>query len=300
MPLSDVQDTAGYFARDAYTFSKVDNAFYGDFVSSINNNKAVDNVSTILVPYDFWEGYVLPTNGSKVLANTTFGSAATTFASFIQSLASTLGDALIEQGQFEGLWNSSGEESTNGDLSTYLNTTYPVLIGGYQYRVLAQPFIQSYKAANGGQQLFIDPVPLVRWAFAESLGEECYQDTLDEKSTFTSFIRQQVLPSNCSKLLLYPQADGTPFYRNQYFSAPEAPTGFGASRIANIAGVPEIVIPIGQATFNSTITMSTADSLPVAMSIVGSRNCDGQLLRIAYKLEKAGITNTVKVGSATF
>lgn len=300
MPLSDVQDTAGYFARDAYTFSKVGNAFYGDFVSSINNNKAVDNVSTILVPYDYWQGYVLPTNGSKVLANATFGSAATTFTDFIQSLSSHLGDAKIEQDQFEARWNSSGEESTNGNLYTYLNTTYPVLIGGYQYRILAQPFIQSYSAANGGRQPFIDPVPLVRWAFAESLGEKGYQDALDEQSTFTSFIHEHILPSNCSKLLLYPQADGTPFYRNQYFPAPQAPTGFGASRIANLAGVPEIVIPIGQAFYNSSITMSTADSLPVAMSIVGGRNCDGQLLRLAYKLEKAGITNAVKVGAATF
>jgi Asp-tRNA(Asn)/Glu-tRNA(Gln) amidotransferase A subunit family amidase len=300
MPLSDVQDTAGYFARDAFTFAKVGNAFYGDLVSTKSNNQYTSKVESLLVPSDFWEGYLLPSNGSNLKPNTTFGSATTTFSTFIAKLSSLLGDASIEQDAFESLWNASSQGTANGSIDTYLNTTYPVLIGGYQYRVLAQPFIASYSAANGGREPFFDPVPLVRWAFAESVGQEGYQDALDEQNTFTSFIRDQVLPSNCSTLLLYPQSDGTPFYRNNYLSEPEAPVGFGAGRIANLAGVPEIVIPIGQATFNSSITKSTSDSLPVSMSIVGGRNCDGQLLHLASKLEKAGITNAVKVGAATF
>lgn len=58
-------------------------------------------------------------------------------------------------------------------------------------------------------------------------------------------------------IYLYPQSTGSTQYRKVYFLPSGAPTGFSNGRITVFTEVPDIVVPIGQVPYNSTITGRT-------------------------------------------
>ncbi|CZT10443.1 uncharacterized protein RCO7_10515 [Rhynchosporium graminicola] len=78
--------------------------------------------------------------------------------------------------------------------------------------------------------------------------------------------------------------------------APEAPTGFIIGRVSNIAGVPDVVFLLGQASYQSTLMLKT-EFLPLTVDIMAAKGCDGRLLELAAALKKAGILKTPKTGS---
>lgn len=66
-----------------------------------------------------------------------------------------------------------------------------------------------------------------------------------------------------------------------------------------MAGVPDMVIPIGQAAYNSSITLQT-EYLPVAVDIVAAKGCDGMVFELVERLQRAGIVREVGTGSTLF
>jgi hypothetical protein len=56
---------------------------------------------------------------------------------------------------------------------------------------------------------------------------------------------------------------------------------------------------VGQAAYNSTISLKE-EMLPVAVSIVAAKGCDGIIFTLAEKLLEAGILKIPKTGSVTF
>lgn len=85
------------------------------------------------------------------------------------------------------------------------------------------------------------------------------------------------------------------------FDSPPTPPGptFSVSRVSNFAEVPDMVFPIGQAAYNSTIT-GQIEYLPVAVDILAAKGCDGMILELAEKLYEAGILRQPGVGSVLF
>jgi hypothetical protein len=88
---------------------------------------------------------------------------------------------------------------------------------------------------------------------------------------------------------------GTTNYRNAYRSPPGIPTGFSTSRISIFSGVPDFVLPIGQAAYLSNITQKT-EYLPVSVDILAAKGCDGMIFGLVQDLVKAGIVNATKAG----
>lgn len=71
--------------------------------------------------------------------------------------------------------------------------------------------------------------------------------------------------------------------------------GFKDGRIASMAGTPDLVVPVGEVPYNSTISLKT-EYLPVAMSFVVARDCDLMLARLIRELGEAGILKPVSTG----
>lgn len=63
--------------------------------------------------------------------------------------------------------------------------------------------------------------------------------------------------------------------------------------------VPDVVFPIGQAAYNSTITLQT-EYLPVSVDLVAGKGCDGMLFALAEELTTAGILKIPGVGSTMY
>ncbi|KZO91038.1 amidase signature enzyme, partial [Calocera viscosa TUFC12733] len=283
MPLAHSMDTAGFFARDAYSFSAFGKAWYGDRFSSFPSFP-----TNLLVPADYWPSTAV---------------AQPIFASFISKLQDFLG-ATISNTTLDQVWNATALPELNQTLSLYMNTTYPIIIGYDQFMNWTTPFYDAYQAANPGQGLpFADPVPISRWGFAVSQGGAAYDNELAKQAFFTNWTINNLVvpdPNTCTKsLLLYPQSAARTTYRNAYRSAPGIPSGFSSGRISNLAGLPEIVVPLGQAPYNSTIS-GVQDFLPVTISIVAGKNCDYMLFDLTEKLQDAGIITSVLTGRYSY
>lgn len=71
--------------------------------------------------------------------------------------------------------------------------------------------------------------------------------------------------------------------------------GFDDSRISNMAEVPDLVVPVGEIPYKSTVSLKT-EYMPVTMSFVAARGCDLMLVNLIEDLEKAGILKPVSTG----
>lgn len=60
-----------------------------------------------------------------------------------------------------------------------------------------------------------------------------------------------------------------------------------------------MVFPIGQAAYNSTISLQT-EYLPVAIDIIARKGCDGMIFELAERLLEEGILVVPKAGSVMY
>ncbi|EIN03572.1 amidase signature enzyme [Punctularia strigosozonata HHB-11173 SS5] len=281
MPLSDVMDTGGYFARDASSFKTFGRSWYGSTFKSFPSFP-----KRLMVPNDTW-----PVSNAASEA---------IFSSFISKLQTFLGAESDATG-ISALWTATS--GVNETVQVYMNQTYATLIGAYQYDNFGLPFITDYMAANGGRAPFIDPAPKARWAYATGRGEAAFEDEGNRRVVFQDWVAKEVFKASdasCSDgILVYPQSTGRTSYRNVYFSPPTAPLGFSYGRVGPFAGVPDLVVPLGQVAYNSTIS-GTTEYLPVTISMVARKGCDYMLLDLISELELHGIINSVGVGKTAF
>lgn len=181
------------------------------------------------------------------------------------------------------------------------------------------------KAAHASRTPFINPVPRLRWAYGDSLPAGALDQAYAEQAAFKAWFNTHILPpasaattitangSNdndndnantkhsptCSSaLILYPASKGEPIPRDDYFGPADPPVGFGhPARISSLAGVPDSVLPVGEARTLSRIT-GWEEPLPVAVDVVAAAGCDGLLARLAQELVEAGVLAVPKTGAS--
>ncbi|KAI0628977.1 amidase signature enzyme [Trametes polyzona] len=291
MPLSPELDTAGIFSRDAKLWAAAGHWWYQNFTSFTRFPKK------IIFPTDFFGGSFTENPPAE-------GTIGATFNTFISKLEKFLNTTRTEV-RFSDLWNATKPANVSAPtLQALLSTTYADLITLDQIALVADPFISDFGAANGGRVPFIDPAPLARWNYGRALPVGRKEEAVANKTVFMDWFASEVIkagdPETCADaIFLYPQSAGGTNYRNQYISAPSAPLGFSSGRIAVHAGTPDMVVPIGEAPFNSTIT-GKEEFLPVTLSFVTAKGCDLMLFNLFAALQEAGILSPVLTGSRVF
>ncbi|KAL9092233.1 MAG: hypothetical protein Q9159_000992 [Coniocarpon cinnabarinum] len=280
MPLAPELDTAGFLTRDPVLWRTAAQVLYGGLPQFQAYPKQILTV-------DF------PTNTSD--------DASAAIVGFANSLASYLGTSVTPYNISEAFANNTPPESPSSDLEELLNLTYPILIAQDQTRLLRDPFYAAYGAANDGRRPFVDPAPLVRWAFGDSFPDTAANETIANKTVFMNWFESNVLiPDNSSascsdKILLYVGTDGSQTYRNTYRGPPSVPYGFGDDRISVFSEAPDFVVPVGEASYNSTIT-DHEEVLPVTVDMMVARGCDGMLFDLINDLVTQGILKASTVG----
>lgn len=121
------------------------------------------------------------------------------------------------------------------------------------------------------------------------------------QTAFGIWFNRHVLPSTsddtCSSaLLIYPGVFGKPDRIDAYTNGPRLPFfGTDAWQFSTFAGVPDLVIPIGEVEMFSEIT-GVNEPLPVAINVVAAKGCDGLLSRLAIELVERGVIEIPNVG----
>lgn len=292
IPLSPVSDSAGLFARSGELWAKATRAWYNDTELISNHTSYPHTLYASTARTGAWEGNL--TDEAAVLVD-----------EFYEKLAGFLNTTALP-GNYTLLWNETRPLDAPTDVNEMLYSAYGVYISHDQWEMLGKPFFESYGAANDGRQPYINPGPLVRWKWAqENATDERYAEALRNISTFKNWYETDGYgrhdPESCSEnVYAYIWGAGAPSYRDDYFSAPtQPPLGMDDTNCAIYAGVPDIVVPIGEVPYNSTKSMHV-EYLPVSIALRMARNCDFALASLVSDLEAVGILRPVSAGTRLY
>lgn len=215
MPLAPEMDTAGLLTRDPVLWATSAKALYKENITF--GTDYPKDILTIQWPT------MVDDEADLLLMD------------FLSKLKSFLG-ASVSTFNITTAWASNPPEGVTVPIAKYLNLTYPLLIGQEQAKLVRDPFYADYAAAHDGRRPFVDPVPLVRWAFAGNL-TETIADGQHNQTVFSDWFAENVLsshPNTCSdKLMLYVGSVGIQNPRNVYFPASTiGPTGFSTGKLS--------------------------------------------------------------------
>jgi hypothetical protein len=224
-------------------------------------------------------------------------------------------------------WETTRPASAPTSLAGMLNTTYPTLIGKRQSKLVRDPFYADYARLHSGRLPFVNPVPLVRWGYGDSLSEVASSEALMNKTIFKDWFASHILkPDNktCSSSILAYIVPPVAQYRNAYRTSPKPPFTFSSQYYSVFAETSDIVVPsesstlrrfpfdifsqprptnnfailVGQTTYNSTVT-NHSEELPVTVNLMIARGCDWLLLNLISDLAKTGVLKISAVGSSS-
>ncbi|CRG91694.1 Glutamyl-tRNA(Gln) amidotransferase subunit A, mitochondrial [Talaromyces islandicus] len=179
-----------------------------------------------------------------------------------------------------------------------LGAVWGLMTSFEQFSNVVSPFISAYKEANGGDHPYLDPQVALNMDLAQNTTNATFAEAVANKTTFKNWIDNSVLiprpdAAECSSaLLIHPIWPGEPSYRDTYPT--ESPEEAGVSFVWNqygisqLAGVPEVVIPLGQVNYTSRVTHTTKQ-LPVSVSINAAAGCDLMLYDLVEVLANKSI-----------
>lgn len=270
MPLSPLLDTSGLLARDPLVWRDAAAVIYETNITFTKNYPT--SIKTLSWPTS------ADSVADKILIE--FLGNVTAFLKANTS-AYNLSASFVE------------DNPTLPSLIEVMNLTYTTLITKQQIPLVRTPFFADYAAKHDGRKPFIDPIPTARWGWADNTTV-----TLDEaianKTIFMSWANSTFLaPSDqtCSEnIVMYVGSAATTAYRNRYLALPSTrlPFGWSDDDVTIFSEVPDMVVPVGEAPYNSTIT-DHVEYLPVSVDFLAAKGCDGMLFELIGDLYEAGI-----------
>ena len=276
MPLAPQLDTAGFLTRDPIIWSTAAKAMYADL--------------------PFYSEYPkkLYTLGFPISGDTEADAIVLSFLGKLETFLSTKATAL----NLSTAWSNSKPASAPATLTELLNTTYAIFVTKEQTRLVRDPWFAAYGAVYDGRRPFVNPSPLTRWTFGDTYPASAVTEAVANKTIFQDWYSMNVQRNDsitCSDSLVLYASAVEPVYRNEYLEPPRVPFEFSVGRISVFSGGPDFVVPIGQAAYNSTITLHE-EFLPVTVNIMAARGCDGLIFNLVQDLRAAGIVATSLAG----
>lgn len=167
MPLAPELDTAGFLTRNPYLWGIAQAVLYGT-----NYTASYSPYPSKIYAYNY------PTNASESPSSAVLVNFLSKLTSFLSANTSAI--------NLTSLWTSTNPASAPS-LTSLLNITYPILISKEQTKLVRTPFYADYAAVHDGRTPFVDPGPLVRWAFGDSHPASALTDAINNKTTFMNW-----------------------------------------------------------------------------------------------------------------
>ena len=199
MPLAPELDTAGFLCRDPSIWAAAARVLYADLEFYNEYPKSIQTLG-------------FPTSASTE-SNGIILDFLTKLETFLAANTTTV--------NITTSWADTRPASAPSSLNELLNLTYPILISQEQTKLVRDPFFADYAAVHDGRLPFVDPAPLVRWAFGDSYPESTLAEAVTNKTIFMDWFNSNILTNDsttCSdSLLLYVGSTAASVnYRNQY------------------------------------------------------------------------------------
>lgn len=183
---------------------------------------------------------------------------------------------------------------------------------------VGSPTTEKFVSQFAKQPVF-DPIPNVMFSRAQNISNDDFTASVALKRAFRDAVASHIFKEDeesCSEsIFMYEAATGgLPSYRVEEFNhlsgaspfvitvaAPgqEAKLADFFNFLASMGELPEITIPIGEATYFSHVS-GVWEPIPVAIELVARKGCDAMLLDLVKKLGELGIVQTVAAGRFMF
>ncbi|EMD61569.1 hypothetical protein COCSADRAFT_123388 [Bipolaris sorokiniana ND90Pr] len=281
LALAPELDTAGLIARDPLLLQYAATEIYG-----LSRNSFHDFLPTQLLVEPFPAGL---SNETTMIIDR-----------FLDAMKNVLGIKKTDWFNVTTAWQQSRPQSAPMDIQSLLGNVYATIIGQRQTELVRDPFYAKYASMHDGRLPAVNPVPLVRWAFADAQPSTTLTDALTNKTLFMDWFQDHVLKEDrrsCTSAVLAYVSAPIVQYRSTYRSPPQAPSGFTNQYFSVMAEVPDITVPIGQMSYHSTTTNHT-EQLPVSINLTVAKGCDATLLELVTKLYHAGVLKVSEVGAS--
>lgn len=226
LPLAPEFDTAGLIARDPALLQAASAALYAAPAYSS------DEFPRSLLLEPFPAGLSQETTAA--------------LNDFLNGLRDFLGAREITPFNITSAWGSSRPSAAPEMLVDLLNTTYATLISQRQTRLVRDLFYADYGRLHNGRLPFVNPVPLKRWGYGDSLSEAASTEALRNKTIFKDWFQGNILKADskaCSSSIIAYVSPPSNQYRNVYRNPPTIPFGFSSAYWSVFAEVPDLVVP---------------------------------------------------------
>ncbi|KGQ03156.1 Amidase 1 [Beauveria bassiana D1-5] len=168
----------------------------------------------------------------------------------------------------------------------------------HEYWTHAAPFRKEYEDGFASAP-YVCKLTEWLWKKGQSVSSSRKQEALAEVRDHNHWLFEHFL-ENKNDVIIIPRY--TLDYRDEYLPAPENRNfyGFESNLHASFAGLPNIVVPIGQCPYYSNVTKRD-EVFPVSLSIIGPKGFDLGLLRLIYEfLSASKLPMAVSTGTSAF
>ncbi|KAI9637823.1 amidase signature domain-containing protein [Dioszegia hungarica] len=291
IPISPTFDTLGVLARDPHQWTNILRHWYNGTEANFQSYNSYPKkliYPTNYMPHGSPEGQAIK-------------------EAFITALQTKYGMQRVEV-------DFPAEIVKGGQNISVVSTASSRINGWYQYSRIARDLIAKYSAANGGRFLPVDTARRANFkTWAANTSQELYDQSLPVIADYRSWFNDEFLSydnQTCSdSIFVYDVGTGgLPSYREAVlndgvtaitpFSDPRNNT-LNQAQVSPLSGCVDITIPIGQAAYNSSVSLIT-EYHPVTISLIARAGCDFMLLNMVDELADAGLIKTVKTGRTAY
>ncbi|KAI5363782.1 putative amidase [Septoria linicola] len=195
-----------------------------------------------------------------------------------------------------------------------LNAPLSSSVEKYLHKTLAQiqlydayhnrtEFREAFKQAHG-REPYANPMIRFKWSLGAQLTPSDYQTAVSEREVFRTFLREHVFDQNA--IMVIPAGTPEVRYRDVYDERPQDKRRdmqgftFSPEHMSFVAGLPELVVPIGQVPGVSPVTGAKVFE-PVCVALLGAPRMEGEMMRVVEKVLRAsGRPLEVKTGANAF
>ncbi|KAH7395015.1 amidase signature domain-containing protein [Phaeosphaeria sp. MPI-PUGE-AT-0046c] len=199
-------------------------------------------------------------------------------------------------------WISNGPMS-NQSIAAYMQYVYSDQNSIEFYEKIGLELDELYRAYNNGSHFPADPMVNSSWYDARNATTRArLPQSISRREAFASWFNTHILPASnatCSESI----------FAHSYHILPgnekitPADTGVAAyywnGVFVNYAGIPEIVVPIGQIRYYSIYT-EREEWQPVTVAFAAAKGCDLQLFELVEKLESLGMLKETLAGKVAY
>ncbi|PVI03451.1 amidase signature enzyme [Periconia macrospinosa] len=199
-------------------------------------------------------------------------------------------------------WIDKGP-APNQTITDYMTYVYSDQNSIQFYEKIGRELDELYGAYNNGSHFPADPMVNETWFDAlNPITQSRYPESVNRRKAFASWFNSHILPSSnttCSESIFAHSLHIAPGNEKVTYSAPHVASYYWNGVFVNYAGIPEIVVPIGQIKYDSLYTLRP-EWQPVTVAFAAAKGCDLQLFRLVAKLEQLGLLKETLPGKVAY